>query len=169
MELQPQLCYSNAIMPLPLFFPLVRYVKTIDRKDAITLELLCAKAGTACKAFGQWTQRPVILRNAGDAVPWIHAEPGDWNAVEVGAPPLKTDTARARWALGALAFALFDGVARASIAGAAWARIERPRGRLPGTQRPRSSAERVRRARALRRSPPAAATTAAAAPGTAAA
>lgn len=138
-------------MTLPLFFPPIRYVKTVDRKGAITLERLCAKAGASCKALGPWTQRPVIVRNAGHAPPWIHAEPGDWNAVEIGAPPLKTRTARARWALGALAFALFDGVARASIAGQPWAKIERPRGRPPGTRRPRSNAERVRRMRALRR------------------
>ena len=138
-------------MALPLFFPPVRYVKTVNRKNALTLAALCARAGAPCNALGRWTQRPVILRPAGNAPAWIHAEPGDWNAVEIGVPPLKSDTAHARWALGAMAFALFDGVARASIAGAPWAKIERPRGRSPGPRRPRSSAERVHRLRAARR------------------
>ena len=97
--------------------------------------------------MGAWTQRLVAVRDAGPVEPWIHAEPGEWNAVEIGVPPLKSGVARARWALGAMAFALFDGVARASIAGAPWAKIERPRGRSLGVRRPRSGAERARSAR----------------------
>lgn len=134
-------------MPLPLFFPPVRYVKALDRSAAVPLERLCAMAGASCKASGAWTQRPVIVRDAGHATPWIHAEPGEWNAVEIGVPSLKSDRERARWALGAMAFMLFDGVARASIAGEPWARIARPRGRSPASRRPRSVAERVRLSR----------------------
>lgn len=136
-------------MTLPLFFPTVKFVKTVDRAHAVTLESLCEQAGVACKALGRWTQRPVIVRDADESTAWVHAEPGDWNAVEIGVPPLKGgDVARARWALGAMAFALFDGVARASIAGQPWARIEHPRGRAPGPRRALSNAERVRRSRA---------------------
>lgn len=135
-------------MALPLFFPTVKFVKTLDRANAVTLESLCVQAGTACKALGRWTQRQVIVQEAKDSTPWIFAEPGDWNAVEIGVPALKGgDVARARWALGAMAFALFDGVARASIAGEPWARIERPRGRQPGPRRPLSNAERAQRFR----------------------
>lgn len=134
-------------MSLPLFFPAVRYVKSLVRTNATTLEDLCAKAGVDCKASGPWTQRLVMVHSAGERQPWVHAEPGDWNAVEIGAPVSKDEVALARWALGALAFMLFDGVARASIAGEPWARIERPRGRVPGPRRPRSVAERVRSTR----------------------
>jgi hypothetical protein len=137
-------------MALPLFFPQVKFVPAVSRAGALTLEALCMSAGTTCKALGRWTQRLVIVREAGNAPPWIHAEPGDWNAVEIGVPPLKDDKARARWALGAMAFALFDGVARASVASQPWARIERPRGRAPGTRRSMTGAERTRRSRAAR-------------------
>ena len=104
-------------MALPLFFPTIKYVKRLDRSSAMPLEALCALAGVPCHALGRWTQRPVILCDAApDGEPWIRAEPGDWNAVEVGLPLLPNNVARARWALGALAFAVFDGVARASVA-----------------------------------------------------
>ena len=138
-------------MALPLFFPNLRDVKAVDRSGAVPLQELCVQAGTQCKALGQWTQRLVVVRDAGEAQPWIHAEPGDWNPVEIGVPPLKTDADRARWALGAMAFVVFDGVARASIAGEPWAKIERPRGRAPGPRRPRSAAERVRLMRSKER------------------
>lgn len=113
-------------MALPLFYPLVKYVKSLDRTGAVPIALPCEQAGTTCKAMGPWTQRLVIVRNAGSKAPWIHVEPGDWNAVEIGAPPMPDETARAQWALGAMAFAVFDGVARASIAGEHWAKIECP-------------------------------------------
>jgi hypothetical protein len=142
-------------MALPLFFPPVKFVPAVNRAGALTLQALCLQAGAACQAIGRWTQRPVVVREAGRTPPWIHAEPGDWNAVEIGVPPLKSAQARARWALGAMAFALFDGVARASVAGQPWARIQRPRGRSPGDQRPLTGAERARRLRALRRGDPA--------------
>lgn len=73
--------------------------------------------------------------------------------MEIGVPSLKSDRERARWALGAMAFMLFDGVARASIAGEPWARIARPRGRSPASRRPRSVAERVRLSRAKQDKP----------------
>ena len=142
-------------MALPLFFPTIKYVKRLDRSSAMPLEALCALAGVPCHALGRWTQRPVILCDAApDGEPWIRAEPGDWNAVEVGLPPLPNNVARARWALGALAFAVFDGVARASVAGQPWARIAQPRGRAPGPRRALSDAERVARLRQARRRDP---------------
>ena len=98
--------------------------------------------------MGAWTQRPVVLADGGEA-PWIKAEPGDWGLVEIGVPAKRASPmARAQWALGALAYVLFDGVARASISGAAWAKAEMPRGASPAAKRPLTNAERQRRLRA---------------------
>lgn len=133
-------------MSLPLFFPNVKYVKSIDRSGAITLEQLCEKAQTRCQAIGRWTQRPVVISKASDSPPWVNAEPGDWATVEIGVPPLGNDVKEARWALGVLAFVIFDGVARASVHGQEWARIEKPRGPSP-TGRALSNAERQRKFR----------------------
>ena len=138
-------------MPLPVFFPPTRYVQTLPRTGALPLAQLCAQAGVACAALGGWTLRPIVLADGGQT-PWIKAEPGDWGVVEIGVPAKRaTPAARAQWALGALAYVLFDGVARASIAGAEWARAEVPKGALPARQRPLSNAERQRRSRANRR------------------
>jgi hypothetical protein len=120
----------------------------LDRNGALTLEALCSLAGVPCAAFGEWVLRPVVLRDGGDA-PWLTVEPGAWGVVHVGIPNARrTVEARAQWALGALAYVLFDGVARASIAGAAWARVEQPRGAKRHGRRAMTSAERQRRFRA---------------------
>ena len=129
-------------MVLPLFFPPVRYVKTIDRRAAVTLERLCAMANSRCEALGAWTQRPIVLSDPKDGPPWLLAEPGDWGAVHVGAPLFGDPVRQARWALGALAYVLFDGVARASVNGKEWARIEQPRGRQHQARRAKTNAER---------------------------
>ena len=114
----------------------------------LPLEALCAQAGTGCAAIAAWAQRPIGLKDGG-STPWIAAEPGDWGAVHVGVPSSRaTGQARAQWALGALAYVLFDGVARASIAGASWAKVERPPGAAPANRRARSVAERLRARRA---------------------
>ena len=135
-------------MPLPAFFPHPRYVPRLAGKGALPLEALCAQAGTGCAAIGPWTQRPIVLKDGG-STPWIAAEPGDWGVVHVGVPSSRTTgQARAQWALGALAYVLFDGVARASIAGASWAKVERPPGAAPANRRARSVAERQRALRA---------------------
>ncbi|MFM9428120.1 hypothetical protein RCH10_004582 [Variovorax sp. GrIS 2.14] len=135
-------------MALPLFFPALRYTPQIDCAHAVPLHELCNRAETRCEAFGAWTKRPIVVCDAGEQLPWIRAEPGDWAAVEVGVPHLRGSLrAQSRWALGALAFVLFDGVARASIVGKDWSRIEQPRGAAPGGRRPLSNAERQRKYR----------------------
>lgn len=139
-------------MPLPLFFPTVRYVPAIDRSQAITLEQLCERAAGRCEAFGRWVQRPVVLLRAHEQAPWLKAEPGDWGAVEIGVPNRGSAQREAQWALGALAFVLFDGVARATVQGKAWARIEQPRGPAPKPRRAASNSERQRRFRSKQRS-----------------
>ena len=134
-------------MTLPLFFPPVHYVKFIDQRHAVSIELLCRIADTHCEAFGRWTQRPIVLLDAIEATPSLEAEPGDWGPVQICAPYPEDKVRQARWALGALAFVLFDGVARATVAGKAWARVERPRGRSKNVRRPLSIAERQERFR----------------------
>ena len=134
-------------MPLPAFFPQPRYVPKLPRAGALPVAALCEQAGVACAALGAWTQRPILIADGGIA-PWIKAEPGHWGAVEIGVPAIKTTiAARAQWALGVLAYVMFDGVARASIAGAPWARVERPSGPSPAAKRPQTSAERQRKFR----------------------
>jgi len=101
-------------------------------------------AGVECRAFGKWVNRPVVIRASGD-VARIAAEPGDWGAVEITMPAsIRSKREQARFALGALAYSLFDGVARASVAGHEWSRASMPRGRRPGTARPKTNSERQR-------------------------
>ena len=135
-------------MALPLRFPHVKYVPRLARDGATPLDELCNRAEARCEAVGAWTKRPVVIVEAGAAEPWIRAEPGDWGAVEIGVPPISNELRRARWVLGALAFsALFDQVARATVAGKEWARIEKPRGPSPKLRRPLSTTERQQRFR----------------------
>ena len=130
-------------MSLPVFFPAPVYVRQI-RGRSRTIAQLCRAAGVECRAFGNWINRPVVIRAAGDTIR-IAAEPGDWGAVEITMPAsVQSGQEQARFALGALAYSLFDGVARASVAGHEWSRAALPRGRRPGVARPKSNAERQR-------------------------
>ncbi|OFZ98641.1 MAG: hypothetical protein A3H35_09705 [Betaproteobacteria bacterium RIFCSPLOWO2_02_FULL_62_17] len=128
-------------MSLPVFFPAPVYVRQI-RGHARSIEALCRLAGVECRALGNWVNRPVVIRALGNRVR-VAAEPGDWGTVEITVPSIiDTEQEQARLALGALAYSLFDGVARASVAGHAWSRAAMPRGRRPGAARPKSNAER---------------------------
>ena len=68
-------------MSLPVFFPAPVYVRQI-RGRSRTIAQLCSAAGVECRAFGNWINRPVVIRAAGDTIR-IAAEPGDWGAVEI--------------------------------------------------------------------------------------
>lgn len=128
-------------MTLPVFFPAPVYVRQI-RGRTRSIEELCRLAGVECRAFGKWVSRPVVIRAVGDRIR-VAAEPGDWGVVEITVPAsVQLQQERARLALGALAYSLFDGVARASVAGHDWSRAALPRGRRPGAARPKSNAER---------------------------
>lgn len=130
-------------MALPLFFPCVNYKPQVDRTGAITIERLCELSKVRCAAFGSWVNRQVVLVPNHSKDGLVEAEPGDWNVVLIGIPTrYKTETSQARWALGVMAYVMFDGVARASIAGQPWAVIEQSRGRRPGIRRPKTNAER---------------------------
>ncbi len=128
-------------MSLPVFFPAPVYVRHI-RGRSRTIAQLCRAAGVECRAYGNWVNRPVVIRAAGESIRVV-AEPGDWGMVEITVPAsVQSEQERARLALGALAYSLFDGVARASVAGHEWSRAALPRGRQPGTARAKSNAER---------------------------
>ena len=133
-------------MSLPVFFPPVRFQRAIV-ESGIPLSALCQLAGVHCKAIGRWVNREIVVRQAnapGDES--IVCEPGDWQKVLIATPVgVASDQARARWALGALAFAVFDGVARASIAGQPWARAAMPRGPSTPQRVAMSNAQRQRR------------------------
>ncbi len=132
-------------MTLPVFFPPPVYVRQIrNRSRARPLDELCRMAGVECQALGDWVKRPVVIRPGGKSLQ-TNAEPGDWGAVEITLPEnVRSEQEQARLALGALAYSLFDGVARASIAGQEWSRAATPRGRRPGVARARTNSERQR-------------------------
>ena len=140
-------------MSLPLFFPHVRYMPAVEQAGRLPLAQVCEAAAVRCEAIGRCTQRPLRIV-AGGEKGWILAEPGSWGAVEIGVPQSDwaTEKRRARWALGAMAYVLFDGVARASIAKHPWARIAVPRGRAPSDGLALSNAERQKRYRARKNS-----------------
>ena len=133
-------------MSLPVFFPPVRFQQSVSERG-VPLTAICAMAGVPCKALGRWVNREIIVQQAAaQGEESIVCEPGDWQKVLVVTPvDVGSDRARARWALGALAFAVFDGVARASIAGQPWARAALPRGPATSRRAPLSNAQRQQR------------------------
>ena len=139
-------------MSLPVFFPPIRYQRAIAERG-VPLVALCQRAGVECKAVGRWVNREIVMRRAdapGDEC--IIREPGDWQKVMVVTPVgVAATRAQARWVLGALAYAVFDGVARASIAGQPWARAALPRGPATARRAPIANAERQRRFRQRQR------------------
>jgi len=103
-------------MALPLFFPDFEYVPQLPHEKAVAIKHLCALAQAPCS--GEGADRLVVVLDAAGRAPSIRAEPGKNGVVEVGVPTVTDETARVRWALGALAFSpLFDGVARAAVRG----------------------------------------------------
>ena len=133
-------------MALPVFFAVPTYVSTI-RGKTMPLARLCVEAGVECQGVGRWIERPVIVNQAvSGELPSIQSEPNDYGVVAITVPhDCASALLGARWALGAMAYVLFDRVARASIAGAPWARAAVPPGRHPGPRRALSNKERQRR------------------------
>jgi hypothetical protein len=78
----------------------------------------------------------------------IVARPGSWGDVKI-VLPIRSRKERETAALGAMAYALFDVVARESLKGLT--KIKLPKGRPRKAGRPLSSKERQRRFRATRR------------------
>ena len=125
---------------LPLMYPIPRFVPKLGKAPSIGLDELCAQAGVACRATGRFAHRPIQLLT-GDAGA-IEVEAGGWGAVRITVPAKYSDAA-ARYALGAMAYAVCDVVARESIKGQPWAKPQTPPGRartgtaLTGLQRQR--------------------------------
>lgn len=108
-------------MALPLFFPISRIAAArIDPQAARPLHELLAMAGLPCRASGRCTERQVTVV-AGRSLD-IEKEPGDWGGVRITVPAGMPVRDAARLAVGAMAYALMDLVARESIRGQAWAR-----------------------------------------------
>lgn len=134
-------------MSLPAFWPTPKYQSFVSSVGALLLYDLCERAGVPCRASGEWTKRAVVVVPTDDdggsiTVDVVHG------TVSIGVPTHwgGTDVKDARYALGALAYGLFDLVARESIKGQPWAQIRRP----PGPRRSGialTSAERQRRYR----------------------
>lgn len=135
-------------MSLPVFFPQPIYRPSLPSDQDQALSDVCAQAGAPCRASGAWTRRPIrILRGP---VFTIEAEPGYQGRVQITVPASYSNQRAARLALGALAYALFDGVARASIKNEAWRRAAAPVGR-PKSPTALNGAERQKRWRDQRR------------------
>jgi hypothetical protein len=136
-------------MSIPLFLPIPTYADLAPPAKALTIRALCARAGVACKATGQWVDRPVELVLKTNAAPNVVAAPGDWGVVRI--THAETDKVKAaQFALAVMAYAMHDLVCRQSIAGQAWAQIALPRGRL---RKPKaaSNAQRQQQFRARQR------------------
>ncbi len=114
-------------MALPLFFPIPKNVETLP-EGGESLRAWCDAAGVVCRASGAWVERRVI--GMPSIEPAIRRVPLN-GAVEIGVPAhhAKSRQSIARYVLGAMAFAIFDHVARETIRGREWSKIEAPRGR----------------------------------------
>lgn len=106
----------------PLFHLLPRYTPQVEYPTAVSIQTLCDWAGIDCRASGGGVNRKVSWDH-GDALA-IVADPGPMGAVRVTLtlPIHAHRQAVARQLLLAMAYGLFDGVARASVKGIDWAR-----------------------------------------------
>jgi hypothetical protein len=135
-------------MSIPLFYPTPTYVASLPLTKPMSLAELCARAGVPCRGSGAWTARQVQVQADRGGLS-LTSEPGYKGRVRVLVPEHLDAQQAARVALGAMAYALMDLVARESIRGAAWAKPDKPRGRPP-SGRALSSAQRQRAYRAKR-------------------
>lgn len=123
--------------------PRVRVVRRIDPRGvrSTTVGALCRVAGVECDVTGPATEREVYVYRASKLS--VSREPGVMGAVAVGVAELG-EKDRAVLALGVLAYAVFDYVARESMRGVPEARMSSPVGR-PRKAHPLSGAERQRK------------------------
>ncbi len=135
-------------MSLPAFWPTPKYLPMVPADGAIPLHELCERAGVPCRASGEWIKRPIVIARSDDRDGAILVDVRHGTVrVEVPSSWGGTDALDARYALGVLAYGIFDLVARESIKGQPWARIRRPPGpRRSGTAL--TNRERQRRYRA---------------------
>jgi hypothetical protein len=132
---------------MPLFFPVVHIAEHLDARGAVPLCALVERAGVRCRASGPFTERRVKITRG---EPFIEKEPGDWSVVHIQVPADLSARDVARYATAAMAYALMDIVARASICGERWATPSPPLGR-PRSGRAQTNAARQRALRARQR------------------
>ena len=127
---------------LPAILPNVKIVKWSSVNGPIyTIGELCYRAEIECRVTGYSTERRVCLQ-AGDQLE-ITRQPGPMGLVTLTLPP-GDDKTRAGLALGVLAYAVFDYVARESMRGRPESQSTLPLGR-PRKAHPLTGAERQRR------------------------
>ncbi len=135
-------------MALPLFFPIPTIISARitlrGSEQTLSLRELCKAAGCECRATGEWTNRPVVIDTS--RTDYIEIGQADWMPVRIGVVSTAKPIEQARYALGAMAYAVFDVVARQSIAGLAWSRVASARGRPP-LSKALTGAQRQRRFR----------------------
>ncbi len=134
-------------MSTPLFYPIVRYAPRLSRQGSrFILSELFELAGVPCKATGPSTKREIYLRKTN--TPYILSEPHQ-GAVEIGVAASPASMRAKEYAIAAMAYALFDLVARESIRGnrrfCEIQKVGRPR-----IGRTRTNAERQRKFRERR-------------------
>ena len=133
---------SQVTKMLPAILPKVKIVKCSSIGETIlTISELFDVAEIECRVTGPSTERKVCLM-VGDQIE-ITREPGPMGMVSLTLPP-SNDKTRAVLALGVLAYAVFDYVARESMKGHPLAKSALPHGR-PRKVHPLSGAERQRR------------------------
>jgi hypothetical protein len=131
---------------LPALMPKVQIVAKAPLGLPYTIGSLCREAEIECRVTGPAVERKVYL-NKGSL--GVAREPGSLGVVSMTLPTFKSDEPRKRavLALGILAYAVFDYVARESLRGRPEAQMALPVGR-PRKARSMNGAERQRRWRA---------------------
>ena len=127
---------------LPAVLPKVKIVKWCPLGGTVlTIRELCNLAEIECRVTGSSTERRVCLQD-GDQLE-IARQPGPMGVVTITLPSLDIKT-RSGLALGVLAHAVFDYVARESMKGRPEVKSPLPLGR-PRKAHPLTGAERQRR------------------------
>lgn len=127
---------------IPVFLPKVKIVTKVRMGREFTIEKLCQLAKIECKATGPSIRRIVSIFDSDELV--IEREPGELGKVGIG---LKTLAKKAEiFALGVLAYAVFDYAARETMRDLPESKSVFPVGR-PRKPRALSGAERQGRYR----------------------
>ncbi len=116
-------------MSFPAFWPTPQYLPFVPSDGAIPIHELCERAGLPCKASGEWAKCLIIVVRCNDDDGHVVVDVTK-GLIRVEVPKRwgGTDALDARYALGALAYSLFNLVARESIKGQEWAKIARSPG-----------------------------------------
>lgn len=134
---------SQVTKMIPVFLPKVKIVTKVKMGRELTIEELCQLANVECKVTGPSVRRIVSIFDSDELI--IEREPGELGKVGIG---LKTLAEKAEiFALGVLAYAVFDYAARETMRGLPESQSVFPVGR-PRKAHVLSGAERQRRYRA---------------------